>query len=56
MGQGEGQLAEAEKLFRKALEGEGETLGDIHALKIADSLVAVLRDEEKIRRVGNMDT
>lgn len=45
--QGEGQLEEAEKLFRMALEGEGETLGDVHALKIADSLGAVLRDEKK---------
>ena len=45
--QGEGKLAEAEELFRMALVGEGETLKDVHALRIADNLGAVLRDEEK---------
>jgi len=45
--QGWGRLAEADMLFRKALEGEGDTLPDVLAMKIADSLGAVLRDEKK---------
>lgn len=45
--QGWGRLAEAEVLYRKALEGEGNTLPDVLAMKIADSLGAVLRDEKK---------
>ena len=47
--QGQGKLPEAEKLLRQALEGEGDTHGGVLAMKIADSLGAVLRDE------GNFD-
>ena len=45
--QGEGKFPEAEELFRTALKGEGNCLGDVHVMKIADSLGAVLRDEKK---------
>lgn len=45
--QGEGKFSEAEELFRTALKGEGRCLGDVHVMKIADSLGAVLRDQKK---------
>ncbi|KAL8992228.1 MAG: hypothetical protein Q9169_007264 [Polycauliona sp. 2 TL-2023] len=45
--QGEGKFSEAEMLFRKALQGEGKALRDIHCMRIADNFGAVLRDQKE---------
>ncbi|KAG8530287.1 uncharacterized protein KY384_004789 [Bacidia gigantensis] len=45
--QGLGDFSDSEELFRRSLQGEGKSLKDADAMRIADNFGAVLRDQKK---------